>query len=115
MKNLSVLVVPEVEDFKMDVSHGSVVWINKKLGKPDLKGRNAKYLLPYWIGKNEGGNRIFHIEEMTEDECYSIRLGNSFVLPEVWKGIGQKRRYEYCDLKNFNFTEICPGLLTKII
>jgi hypothetical protein len=113
MQSISVLVVPETEEFTVDVSHNNVVWINKKLGEPNLKGRNAKYLMPYWLKEPEGANRIYHIFEMKEhDNCYGIYLGNSFVLSETWGSIGQKRRFEYWDLSEFDFVEICPGLLT---
>ncbi|MCG9648957.1 hypothetical protein L1D24_10290 [Vibrio brasiliensis] len=113
MQSISVLVVPETEEFTKDVSHHDVVWINKSLGKPNLKGRNAKYLVPYWLKEPVGANRIYHILDITEyDDCYGIKLGNSFILPQQWCGMAQKRRFEYWDLTEFQFVEICPGLLT---
>ena len=113
MQEISVLVVPETGKFTEDVSHHNVVWINKSLGKPKLKGRNAKYLVPYWLKEPEGANRIYHILDLEEhEECYGIHLGNSFVLPEQWKGMAQKRRFEYWNLSDFQFVEVCSGLLT---
>ncbi|MDD9177067.1 hypothetical protein PVK63_19675 [Aliivibrio sp. S2TY2] len=113
MQKISVLVVPETKEFTEDVSHHDVVWINKSLGKPNLEGRNTKYLVPYWLKDPVGANRIYHILEIKEHkECYGIYLGNSFLLPERWESIAQKRRFEYWDLADFKFVEICPGLLT---
>jgi hypothetical protein len=37
-----VMVVPETEDFEMDVSHGNVVWVTKKLGVPRLEDNDAR-------------------------------------------------------------------------
>ena len=113
MKDISVLVVPEKESFSKAVSHNNVVWISKGLGKPDLKGRNAKYLAPYWLKNNLGADRIYHILGLKEDEdCYVIELGNSFKLSKNWCDIAQSRRYEYWKLKDFHFVEVAPGLLT---
>lgn len=114
MQEIRVLVVPETDEFIGDVSHHNSVWINKNLGKPDLEGRKAKYLAPYWIKEPEGANRIYQIlgEIKEHEDCYEIKLGNSFLLPNKWQRIAQKRRFEYRNLSEFNFVEICPGLLT---
>lgn len=50
-----VIVVPETEDFEHDVSHKNEIWINDNLGEPLLTKHDARYLAPFWIGKNEGG------------------------------------------------------------
>lgn len=114
MQKIGVIVVPEVNEFTEELFHLNSVWINKNLGKPDLQGRNAKYLVPYWLKNPEGANRIFHIvgDIIEHDECYEIKLGNSFLLANQWGQMSQKRRFEYWDLSEFDFVEICPGLLT---
>jgi len=48
---INVIVVPEVDSFKIDVSYRKVVWINKNIGTPRLKERNARYLVPYLVNK----------------------------------------------------------------
>lgn len=108
----TVIVVPETSDFEHDVSHNNVVWINKNLGIPHLESRNATYLAPFWLEASRGVNRVYHITD-TEDAptCTVIRLGNSFVLPRVWDGVGNYRRFEYHDLSALGMIEICPGLL----
>ena len=49
-----------------------------------------------------------------KDDNYTIRLGNSFVLPISWDGYGQNRRYEYHTLYEFGMIEIRPGLLMTV-
>lgn len=111
---IRVIVVPETEDFTHYVSHENVVGINTKLGTPDLIGRNAKYLAPYWITKNfRGVNRIYHILNALKDKNGNtcIELGNSFVTNKPWDNMGQLVRFEYHDLSEFNFEEIQNGIL----
>ena len=111
---ISVIVVPETEDFEFNVSHENVVWINENLGIPQLEARNTNYLIPFWI-KEGIANRIFHILDYKFDGTDRfIRLGNSFVLPKTWKKTGQNRRFEYHELKEFQLTEVCPGILVPI-
>ena len=108
----NVIVVPETEEYQLDVSHRYVVWINRKLGVPQLEDNEARYLAPFWIGENEGVNRVYHIVDVRDaGESTEIELGNSFVLPSRWTNIGQKRRFEYHPLADFSFLEIRPGLL----
>lgn len=111
----NVIVVPETADYFHDVSHHNLVWISKKLGTPQMKRREANYLAPFWIGDNEGVNRLFHVTGVrdTEDST-EVVLGNSFVLPSNWTDIGQRRRFEYHPLRKFGFVEIRPGLLLHI-
>ncbi|MGD0712357.1 MAG: hypothetical protein ABR968_14370 [Bacteroidales bacterium] len=104
---INVIVVPETDKYKFDVSHDSVVYINPELGEPNLEGRNAKYLAPYWIAE-QCVNRIFHIVGIEENE---ITLGNSFVLDENWDKMEQHRRFEYHSLESFDLVEIKDGIL----
>ena len=52
LRMATVLVVPETDDFRLDVSHSDVVWINGALGVPHLKERNARYVAPCWKGRS---------------------------------------------------------------
>lgn len=107
----NVIVVPETEEYRLDVSHGDLVWINRQLGVPQLEANDTRYLAPFWIGE-EGVNRIYHIVDVRDaGESTEIGLGNSFVLPSRWTNIGQRRRFEYHPLADFGFLEIRPGLL----
>jgi hypothetical protein len=60
---ISVIIVPETEDFEFNVSHENVIWINENLGKPQLGSRNTNYCIPFWI-KEGYANRIFHIIDL---------------------------------------------------
>jgi len=113
---INVIVVPETDEFKQSVLQDNVVWINAKLGKPNLESHNVRYLAPFWITDDfRGVNRIFHIHNVEyfrdEDISATIRLGNSFILPKVWNQINQPVRFEYHNLKSFNLIEIKEGLL----
>jgi hypothetical protein len=111
---ISVIVVPETEDFEFIVSHDNIVWINEKLGKPKLEERNTHYIIPFWL-KECYADRIYHVLNYKFDgDKHFIKLGNSFVLPKKWTDIFQPRRFEYHELQEFGLTEICPGLLTTI-
>ncbi len=108
----NVIVVPEIQEFRLDVSHRDVVWINRQLGVPQLTYNDARYLAPFWIGVDEGVSRVYHIVGVRErDESTEISLGNSFVLLSRWINIAQRRRFEYHPLADFGFLEIKPGLL----
>jgi hypothetical protein len=111
---ISVIVVPETEEFEFIVSHNNEVCINEKLGNPRLEERNTRYIIPFWL-KECYADRIYHVLEYKFDatERY-IKLGNSFMLPRKWTDICQPRRFEYHELKEFGMTEICPGLLSPI-
>jgi len=109
-----VMVVPETDDFKHPVSHENVVWINAKLGTPNLGGWDAQYLAPYWITEGfRGVNRVYHIISVTKDENGTtvIKLGNSFVVEPVWDKMGNPRKFEYHPLDSFGLSELQPGLL----
>ena len=117
-KDINVVVVPETADYKLHVSHENIVWINKKLGIPDLINNNAHYLAPFWLQAPRGVMRIYHIQpelmDTSEKDASTIKLGNSFVLDSPWTKIGQPLRFEYHSLAEFGFEEIKPGLLSKI-
>lgn len=107
-----VIIVPETEDFEHDVSHRNIVWITKNLGTPKLDEHDARYLAPLWVGENHGVNRIYHILSIIDsNESTEINLGNSFVLKTPWQNAGQHRRFEYHDLADFEFVEVCPGII----
>ncbi len=111
-----VIVVPETDAFTHDVSHRDLVWINSALGVPQLEGHETWYVAPYWLGDDEGVERIYHILSVDLlDDATELRLGNSFVLDSPWTGLSQHRRFEYHDLIDFGFVEIRPGLLLKVI
>jgi hypothetical protein len=108
----NVLIVPETTDFEHHVSHRNLVWVSKQLGVPSLEYRQASYLAPFWLGENEGVNRIYHIQEVRDNpENTEYLLGNSFVLSRVWTDLGQRRRFEYRPLSVFGLREQDPGIL----
>jgi hypothetical protein len=110
---ISVIVVPETEEFEFNISHDNEVCINEHLGNPKLKERNTRYVIPFSL-KECYADRIFHIVDYNfdSDKRY-IKLGNSFMLPKKWTEICQQGRFEYHDLTEFEMTEICPGILVK--
>ena len=111
----NVIVVPETEDFRIDVSHHSRVWINTALGVPQLEGRDARYVAPCWLGESPGVNRVYHVLSLAPiEEATELVLGNSFVVNPIWDQMGQHRRFEYHDLRAFNLAEIRPGLLLDL-
>lgn len=110
-----VIVVPETSDFEHDVSHKNVIWINKNLGVPKLDDHDAHYIAPLWIGEKPGVNRIYHILSVDDvGHSTELKLGNSFVLKQPWREAGQHRRFEYHQLSDFGFVQVCPGLLVPI-
>ncbi|MCX6352821.1 MAG: hypothetical protein NTX03_13330 [Bacteroidetes bacterium] len=114
---INVIVVPETEEYKISVSHQSIVWISKNLGIPDLEGKNALYLAPYWLNEEpKGVLRLFHILSINTNssEASEIYLGNSFITPSIWNNMGQPRRFEYHNLESFGLMELRPGLLIPI-
>ena len=112
---IQVIVVPETNEFKEDVSHENIVYVSLKLGVPNLDGRDARYVAPCWLHAEEPGvRRIYHILSTFNDGQNTIlRLGNSFLLEKVWNGMGQSRRYEYHALKSFDYVEVQEGYLMK--
>lgn len=109
-----VIIVPESDEYQLDVSHNGVVWINKNLGRPQLDTREARYLGPLWLDIG-GVNRLYHIVGVEEKSgAWELELGNSFVLPDVWQRAGQHRRFEYADLSDFDMVEVREGLLIPV-
>ncbi len=110
---INVIVVPEKNTFIKDTSHYNEIYINKNIGIPKLKARNAKYVAPLWIDENpQASNRVYHIINTydTADSTVLV-LGNSFVLNEPWNKMGNHRKYEYHLLESFGFIEIKSGIL----
>jgi len=108
----NVIVVPETEEFNIHVSHENIVWITKNLGTPHLEEHDARYLAPFWISEPYGVTRIYHILDVRDaDNTTELTLGNSFVLPQPWTDLGQRRRFEYVDLNRLGFVEAWPGML----
>jgi hypothetical protein len=110
----TVIVVPETDGFKLDVSHNDTVWINSNLGVPDLAARGTGYLAPCWLTSPRGVRRIYHILSATPGSGTTptvIRLGHSFVLGQLWDRMGQHRRFEYHPLSAFGMRETSPGML----
>ena len=118
MTEVNVIVVPEKREYIHDTTYLNEIYVNKKLGKPNLKGNNAKYIAPFWLDEDEQGvNRIYHIlddEPREEKDAYVIPLGNSFVLEKKWNSMGNHRKFEYHSLNKFGFAEIKDGLLLKL-
>ena len=112
----AVIVVPETDGFRLDVSHADTVWINSALGVPQLGARQAHYLAPCWVGTRRGVWRVYHILSATVGASNTeIRLGNSFVLPQPWDAMGQHRRFEYHDLAALGLEEVSPGMLRPLV
>jgi len=112
----NVLIVPETEEFEHYVSHRNLVWVTKKLGVPSLEYRKVDYLAPFWLGENEGVNRIYHIREVRDNlENTEYLLGNSFVLSHTWTDLSQRRRFEYRPLSLFGLREQEPGILVPAV
>ncbi|MCG2760073.1 MAG: hypothetical protein L6407_02520 [Candidatus Delongbacteria bacterium] len=108
---INVIVVPENDNFKIDVSYRNIVGIDKNIGIPNLEQQNAKYLAPYWLSKDfKGVNRIYHIEGF-DSKTNEIKLGNSFILKNSWNQMGNHRKFEYHSLESFNFVEVNEGYL----
>ena len=110
-----VMIVPETDEYALDVSHSNTVWVTKALGTPRLDEHRASYLAPLWLKEPSGVTRLYHILDVTDiGHATEISLGNSFVLPIRWDAPGQRRRFEYNDLSSFGFVEIKPGLLLHV-
>ena len=108
---ISVIVVPETDEFKNDLFHGETIYINEALGEPKLKERNAKYLAPYLLTE-QCVLRIYEILDMKHvPPSYEIYLGNSFLVQGKWNKINQPRKFEYHKLEEFNFIELKDGFL----
>jgi hypothetical protein len=112
--DISVIVVPELEEFKYDAFNGEVIHIHATLGEPKLKEHNAKYVAPYWLDVDRV-ERIYEIIEMhLTGDSYQIYLGNSYVLKETWDEIKQRRKFEYHSLESFGFKEVINGFLVPM-
>ena len=108
---ISVIVVPETDEFKHDLFHGETIYINETLGEPKLKERNAKYLAPYLLTE-QCVFRLYEILDMKHvPPSYEIYLGNSFLVEGKWNKINQPRKFEYHKLEEFNFIELKDGFL----
>lgn len=118
MQNINVIVVPEKKQFIHDATFSHQIYVNSDLGKPNLEGRNAKYIAPFWLDVKEPGvDRVYYIEQMDlsdDKSCWIVTLGNAFVLPSKWSKMGSHRKFEYHDLAKFGFVEIKDGLLMSI-
>ena len=115
MKDINVVVVPELEEYKNDAFNGEVIYIHSKLGEPKLQEHNAKYVAPYWLDENQV-ERVYQILEMRLiGDVYQIYLGNSFVVKDGWDHIGQRRKYEYHHLQDFGFSEAEDGFLVPLV
>jgi len=112
---LTVLVVPQTEEFRIDILQRGLIYINNNLGVPNLEGRVAQYAAPCWLyGDRPGVHRLYHITGSYQDgQSTVLTLGNSFVLPQTWNNMGQPRRFEYHPLAGFGFVEVQPGFLLK--
>ncbi len=111
MNEISVMVIPELKEYKNDAFTGEVIYIHAKLGEPKFKEHNTKYIAPYWLDVNQV-ERIYQILEIRlVGDSYQIYLGNSFILKDGWDNIGQRRKYEYHTLESFGFSEVCDGFL----
>lgn len=112
---ISVLVVPQTEEFRPDILQEDLIYINNRLGIPNLDGRVARYAAPCWLyGDQPGVHRLYHITGSYQDgQSTVLTLGNSFVLPDAWRNMGQHRRFEYHALSGFGFVEVQPGFLLK--
>ena len=113
---ISVIVVPQNrEDLKLDILEGDVIYINKKLGEPQLENHNAKYIAPFFLEKGKVV-RIYHIIgknfETPEAFPYDIYLGNSFLVD--WNKDANHRRFTYHALEEFGLREVEEGFLLPI-
>lgn len=109
---VTVLIVPETEQYAFNVSHENLVWVNKKLGVPDLRKHNTRYIAPLWLREPAGINRVYHIRKTNHlEDCTEYLLGNSFVLDNPWNNPAQRRRFEYLPLSDLGFSELQDGVL----
>ena len=108
---VNVIVVPETAEFSEDLFQGEVIYINEKLGEPNLKGRNVRYIAPFLLNEQ----RVLRLYEILEvrhvPPSYEIYLGNSFLVKEMWNKMNQHRKFEYHSLDEFNFIELTEGFL----
>jgi len=118
MENIHVIVVPETDEFKPEIHDGigSKIYINSKLGKPNLQGSNVKYVVPYFL-TNKEAHFIYQILDMflsQDGNAWCICLGNSYILKKYNIEVSQTRRFEYHPLSTFGFKEILDGFLVPI-
>ena len=108
---INVMVVPETDDFREDLFHGEVIYINEKLGEPNLEGRNVRYIAPFLM-KEQKVLRLYEILDIKHiSPSYEIYLGNSFLVHEAWDKMNNRRRFEYHPLSEFNYIELKEGFL----
>lgn len=111
---ISVIVVPQTDEFMKDISHHLEIYINKNLGVPKLKERNAKYAVPYSLSGYKA-DTVYHIVNSYEiPECTILELGNPFILKSPWNAMGNYRRFEYHSLESFSLVEVEDGVLDYI-
>ncbi|OIR13284.1 hypothetical protein GALL_56690 [mine drainage metagenome] len=114
MKDITVMVIPELKEYKNDAFTGEVIYIHRKLGEPKFKEHNTRYIAPYWLDVNQV-ERIYQILEVRAvGDSYEVYLGNSFILKDGWDNIGQRRKYEYHSLESFGFSEAADGFLVPL-
>ncbi|UTC61414.1 hypothetical protein E4O05_07545 [Treponema sp. OMZ 787] len=110
----NVIVIPETEDYKLDVLYDSIVYINQALGVPKLKEHNVKYCAPFWL-KYNAVYRLYEINNHGKNgSSYFIELGTGFLLPQPWNNMGQRLRFEYHQLSSFGVVP-CSGTILKYI
>ncbi len=110
----NVIVVPEKSEFWEDLFQGEVIYINENLGEPQLESRGVRYIAPYLLDADRVF-RVYHISEIRYVKpSYEIYLGNSFLVQNEWRNMGQTRRFEYHRLSDFGFVEQRPGFLLPI-
>lgn len=108
---VNVIVVPETDEFREDLFHNEVIYINQELGKPNLKGRNVKFIAPFLL-REKKVLRVYQILDMKHvPPSYEIYLGNSFLVQVPWNNMNQHTRFEYHSLNDFNFIELIDGFL----
>ncbi len=113
MKEIKVIVVPELDEFQKSTTYLEEIYITRKLGIPKLDFHNAKYTAPFWLNKRpKGVSRIYHIKNVyIKNDCTVLELGNSFKLDKSWNNMGNPRKFEYHKLSDFGLKEITAGLL----
>lgn len=108
---INVIVVPETDEFREDLFHNEVIYINEALGQPNLEGRTVKYIAPFLLTEKKV-LRLYHILDIKHiSPSYEIYLGNSFLMEEPWDNMGQRRKFEYHPLREFKFIELKEGFL----
>ena len=114
MNDITVIVVPETDEFRNDLFHDEQIYINDALGEPNLSYHNTKYIAPFLLTEQRV-LRVYEILEMRHvPPSYEIYLGNSFLIHGGWNAMGQHRKFEYHTLDKFGFREAQPGFLLPL-